>query len=134
MLRLDRYALRFKQMGHTDYYCNYINRRELKHYGTKHAHASVDVLMGDSNAPVQNAVITVSGVTIQSKTDNNGHCTVSPVPQGMHSITVTAKGFPTPVTTEAQAFIKGKPTYFTVNMNEFNVPTVKEIKTEKATA
>ena len=51
----------------------------------------------------------------------------------MRRITVVAPGFANPFVSEPKEFSKGKPTYFTVNMNEFNVPTVKEVKS-KATA
>ena len=100
----------------------------MKYYGTRHANASVDVFMGDSTAPVINAIITVENSTAKGKTNKNGHCTVSPVAPGMHTITVTAPGFPNPVTSQALEFVKGKPTYFTFNMTEFNLPVAKEKK------
>ena len=73
--QLDKYAVQFKQMGKNEYFINYTNRRELKNYGTRHAHASVDVFIGDSTIPVMNAVIKVENSMAKGKTDKNGHCT-----------------------------------------------------------
>ena len=125
--QLDKFAVQFKQMGKLDYYTNYINRRKLKNYGVKHAHASVNVFMGDTNSPIKGAVVTVNGTKLKAvNTNANGHCSASPVPPGMHTITVKAPGFPNPVTSAPQEFIKGKPTYFTINITDFQLPQAPE--------
>ena len=124
--QLDRYSIRFKQMGKFAFFFNYKSRRKLSNYGARHANAIVDVFAGDA-LPLDNAMVTLNGTKLKAVT-KGGHCVLSPVPPGMYSITVTSSLFPNPVTTEPQEFVKGKPTYFTVNMTEFNLPAAPQQK------
>jgi hypothetical protein len=130
--QLDRLAVQFKELDKINFLNGYKNRRKLKNYGAKHAHASVDVFMGDS-LPVK-AKVQVEGTDLYKNTDSKGHASVSPVTPGSHRLIITAEGLPEPFITEAKDFVKGKPTYFTINLQGiFNIPAPQENK-QKATA
>ncbi|MEP7169317.1 MAG: hypothetical protein ABI855_08090 [Bacteroidota bacterium] len=122
---MDRYAVQFKKLGKINFLNGYKNRRKLKNYGVKHAHASVDVLIGDA-IPVKGAKVQVEGSDLFGFTDAKGHVSVSKVSPGMHGLIITSSEFPQPIHVPAKEFIKGKPTYFTVNVNLFDVPAPQE--------
>jgi hypothetical protein len=124
---MDRLAVQFKSKGYENYLNGYKNRRKLKNYGVKHAHASVDVFLGDA-LPVKGAKVQVEGTDLFGFTDAQGHVSVTTVTPGMHGLIITSSEFPQTITVPAKEFIKGKPTYFTVNVNLFNVPAPQPAK------
>jgi hypothetical protein len=125
---LDRVAVRFSAIDEKQFYAQYKSARKLQPYGNTHTRADVTVTMGDSNAPVPDAVVEIEGTSLKAVTDKNGRCTISPTPVGSRKLIVTAPGFPTPVTTPAYNFVRGKATRITVPMTNFNVPAAAPAK------
>jgi hypothetical protein len=124
---LDRQMIGFVTLGKESYYNQWIRSRKLVPYGTLTTRASVEVYMGDSNAPVQNALVSVKNIPLKGATNAKGHTTISRVPfKEEQYLIVTAPGFETPVTAGPFIFKKGKATQITVNMNEFKIPEPAE--------
>jgi hypothetical protein len=120
---LDRQMIGFVTLGKESYYNQWIRARKLVPYGTLTTRASVDVFMGDSNAPVPNALVKISNTPLKGTTNAKGHTTISRVPfKEEQFITVIAPGFETPVTAGPFIFKKGKATHIVINMNQFKIP------------
>lgn len=68
----------------------------------------------------------VEGTDLFGFTNPQGHISVSKVPPGNHHLVITSPSFTEPVYSETKEFIKGKPTYFTVNVNAFIIPAPQE--------
>jgi hypothetical protein len=119
----DKFETGFISLGETSFHNEWLRSRKLTPYGTLTTRASIDVFMGDANAPVANAIATIDGTPLSGTTDPQGHTTISRVPFDTEQfITVKAPGFENPVKAGPFTFKKGKATHITINMNQFNIP------------
>ncbi|MEO5572205.1 MAG: carboxypeptidase-like regulatory domain-containing protein [Bacteroidia bacterium] len=129
--QLDKFAVGFIDLGLESFYNQWLRLRKLTPYGTLTTRASVNVYMGDANAPVTNATVSVDNTPLKGTTNDKGHAVISRVPfKQEHFITVTAPGFPNPVKAGPFSFKKGKATRITINMNEFNIPGIVKTSNE----
>jgi hypothetical protein len=120
----DKFEAGFVALGKTSFHNEWVRSRKLTPYGTLTTRASIDVFMGDANAPVKNAQVQIKNTPLGGTTDAKGHVTISRAPfKGPQFIVVTAPGFSAPVTAGPFTFKKGKATHIVINMNEFNIPS-----------
>jgi hypothetical protein len=121
--QLDPLSTGFTSIDKQFYLNGWNFSRKLITYGTFHTRASIDVFMGDANAPVNHAVCTIENTPLKGETNAQGHVNIPYVPfKEPQYVIVTAPGFPNPVRTGPYYFEKGKSTNITVNMTEFSVP------------
>jgi hypothetical protein len=122
-MRLDHLAVGYLTLNEQSFYNQWVRCRKLTPYGTLTTRASVDVYMGDANAPIKGALVQVNNTPLKGTTNASGHTTIPRVPfKEEQFITVTAPGFPQPVKAGPFIFKKGKALHITINMNEFNIP------------
>jgi hypothetical protein len=122
---LDPISIGFIQNGNEDFYIEYKKIRKLVPYGlttTKYK----TLCTQEDGTPIPNAVVTISGTVLSSKTDINGKAHIDVVPIGMHIITVNAPGLD-PKSSPELLFVKGKTTSYNFILTPaFNIPAPQE--------